>query len=417
MIKLLALLLVGWLAWASAPAAAAPNNAAAAEKTAAAAKAAYDAANFEEAARLYLQAWQLLPAQGGWLYSSARACHKAGHLDDAAERYREFLSNPKGAEDKVAQATQHLADVQHERVKVLLRRAVDAPDPALGYRHAAAAAKILPDDVHVWMTLAELADKAGMTNEAIEAYQRVQKLAPANSVEAQAAARRLAALAGTPLPDPEAQKRQAEEAERARQQAAARLAEAEQEERRQAEKQQAEKQQAEKQQAEKQQRDAAQRAREAADRERLEQVRRAASPKPAATDDIEPPKIATAKADASSAWPPGLTLAAGVLLGAAGGWQLAVAAGEEKALHDKTWGALTADPNSVIPMGYLDAQAQANAIGNRKLLGAALASTGGAVAVAAAIWWAVRPGDKPSIGTLTLAPANDGAVATWIGGW
>ncbi|MBM4343369.1 MAG: tetratricopeptide repeat protein [Deltaproteobacteria bacterium] len=400
--------------WAPAPARAAEKTAQAAEKTAATAKAAYEKGDFENAARLFYQAWQVQPNQGGWLYSSARACHKAGLYDDAAQRYEAFLANPKGAEDKLTQARGHLDDVQRERVKALLRRAQEAPDPALGYRHAAAAARILPDDLRVWVVAAELADKGGMAAEAVAAYREVLRLSTADSAEARAALRRLAAL-GASNADAEAQKQQRErekalEAERQRAEEASR-AEA------------AAREKAEQDRLAAQAAQAERAAREKADRDRRDK-QAAEGDRPADSERgvKEPPPRKVVQYDLSGAegpgfaWGPLATVLGGAALAGMGSYWLAGAATDEAELRRQTWGVVEADPKAYIAMGYLDAQTKARSIGERKAVGWSLAGTGGAAVVAGGLWWLLRDsGPRPAV--VWVAPAASGASIVLGGHW
>ncbi len=66
-----------------------PNNAA--RDLAVAAFAAHEAADYARAADLYFQAHQLDPADGAFLYASARSLHLGGQLALAIVRYRAFL--------------------------------------------------------------------------------------------------------------------------------------------------------------------------------------------------------------------------------------------------------------------------------------------------------------------------------------
>ncbi len=422
--------------WVPVPVSAADKTAQAAEKTAATAKVAYEKGDFENAARLFYQAWQLQPAEGGWLYSSARACHKAGLFDDAAQRYETFLANPKGAADKVAQARGHLDDVQRERVKGLLRRAQEAPDPSLGYRHAAAAARILPDDLRVWVIAAELADKGGMGPEAVAAYREVLRLTTSDSAEARAALRRLAAL-GASNADAEAQRQQRErekaaeierqraddarKAELAAKESAERereAAKAQAERDRQAAQEQAQRdrQATETAQAERAARDKAdkdRREREVADKERMAPVERAAT---------DPPKRKLVEYDLSGAdgpgfaWGPLATVLGGAALAGIGSYWLVGAAADEADLRKQTWGVVEANPKAYISMGYLEAQTKARSIGERKAVGWSLAGTGGAALVAGGLWWLLRDsGPKPPVAW--VAPLEDGAQLWWAGQW
>ncbi len=400
--------------WVAAPARAADKTAQAAEKTAATAKTAYEKGDFENAARLFYQAWQLQPAEGGWLYSSARACHKAGLFDDAAQRYETFLANPKGAADKVAQARGHLDDVQRERVKGLLRRAQEAPAPALGYRHAAAAARLLPDDLRVWVVAAELADKGGMGPEAVAAYREVLRLSTTDSAEARAALRRLAAL-GASNADAEAQKQQRErekaaeiERQRADEAKKAEIAAKEQAER---DRQAAEAAEGERQAREKADRE--RRERQAADKEHMAQVERAAT---------DPPKRKLVQYDLSGAdgpgfaWGPLATVLGGAALAGIGSYWLAGATADEAELRKQTWAIVEANPKAYIPMGYLEAQTKARSIGERKAVGYSLAGTGGAALLAGGLWWLLRDsGPKPPVAW--LAPLESGAQVLLSGQW
>ena len=412
----------------------------AAEKTALAAKAAYDKGSFEEAARLFYQAWQLQPNEGGWLYSSARSCHKAGNWDDAAARYEIFIKNPKGSPEKAAQAQQHLADVQNERVKALLRRAMQAPDPALGFRHALAASKLLPDDLQVWLLAAELADKANLVPEALTAYRQVLRLAGPQSPEAQAASRRLVALGAPPLADSELQAQQAAQARErgevlAREQAAQReielkaqretelkaQRESELKAQREAElKAQREKvataEQEKTHAVERQRRERELAARQQADRERMDALKPSDDPsKRPGVGKSKMPQYDLSGADGPGfAWGPLLSVVSGAAAVGVGGYRLQQALVAEKALRADTWGVLDRDPKALVTVGYLDAQGRATAIGNEKAIGWTVAGVGGAALLGGAIWWLVRDSGPRPLVTVSAAPAvGGGLVVVW----
>jgi len=158
------------------------------------AKAAYEAADFEEAAHLYWQAFQADGKRAGWLYSSARAAQKAGQLDEAAERYVAFLKAPGDAQDKIDNAEKNLKDVQRDRARLLLRKAEQAPDPAIAYGLARKATELQPMDMQSWWLAAQAADRAAMAA-AAECYAKVVALAPADAPERVAAEQRLRKLA------------------------------------------------------------------------------------------------------------------------------------------------------------------------------------------------------------------------------
>lgn len=350
-----------------------------AEKTAQLAKVAYEKGSFEEAARLFFQAWQQDPAVAGWLYSAARSAEKAGLWDDAAERYQAFLKNPAGAEAMAPQAEAHLKDVQNERVKIFLRKAEDAADPSLGYRHAAKATQLAPDNLQVWFVAAELADKAEMREEALAAYKHVLRLAPAGSAESKVASKRTAALSGAPVADEDKARADADRADQLRKEA----------DRKDAERKAAD------------QREAAR-----LDRERREQLAREGDLKPPPPKKPRPPVVISS--DAGFPWGPVVTLTLGLGAAAFGGTRLKGALDDETKLHDQTWGALQNSPTKLIQLGYADAKVQAKDIGDRKLIGASVLGAGGAAVIVGLIWWAVRGPDDPTGTVVTLAPARDG---------
>lgn len=112
--------------------------------------AAYLRGDFETAQRLYWQAYQLDGTRGEWAYGAARGSHKLGRFEEAATRYRRFLQAPGAAVNKVKLARKHLAEVNDERVKDLVRQARQAPAAAVGYPPAVKAAKIRGDDAGLW---------------------------------------------------------------------------------------------------------------------------------------------------------------------------------------------------------------------------------------------------------------------------
>ncbi len=352
----------------------------AAEKTAQQAKFAYDKGSFDEAARLYFQAWQLDTTVAGWLYSSARSAEKAGLWDDAAERYQAFLKSPTGAETMVGQAEAHLKDVQNERVKLLNRKAEDAADPSLGYRHALKATLVAPDNLQVWFLTAELADKAEMREEALAAYKQVLRLAPAASPESKVAAKRSAALSGTSPPlDDERARRDAERAEQLKRDTERKAAD---------------------------QREAARLERERREREDHDRLMAASQPRPTKK---RPPVVLPG--ETSFPWGPMLTLTAGAAAAGYGGSRLKRALDDEATLRDQTWGALDKSPTKLIQLGYVDAQQRAKDIGDRKVIAGSVLGAGGVAVVTALIWWAVRGPDDPSGSVVTVAPTTDGWMA------
>lgn len=158
------------------------------------AKAAYDEANFDEAARLFWQAFAQDRERGGWLYSAARAAHKAGHLDEAAERYTALIKDPLDAVDRVEAAKKYLAEVRTDQARELLRRASHSREAAIAYGLARTACDLTPADVQAWWQAAQSADAAKMNVEAVEAYRKVVALGAPGTPEATAASQRLSVL-------------------------------------------------------------------------------------------------------------------------------------------------------------------------------------------------------------------------------
>lgn len=386
---------------APAVAAADPN----AEKVATRAKAAYDRGEFDAAAALFWQAFQADSTRGEWLYSAARASERAGLLDEAAERYEEFLRNPRGGTDKVALARTHLREVQVDRAKRLMRRATESPSPALGYRHARQAADILWDNVEAWLLAAELADRAGLKPEAAECYQTVSRLAPAGSTEHKAALQRIKAIGAVGPPKSaaerraeserlkaldEARKRQAaEDAARKVVEDAARAAEDEAERKAQQFQRELE---------------AKDRERQRAEAERLAEERRRNPP-----PDPDPVRAPLAVPP----WAPRAALYGGAALGAVGAALLTVGLVQDHNLDSDTHGYLAANGKTkAIPFSYAEAKSRAESAAALQTAGWSMAITGGILAAGGAVLGQLRQ-PKPTHATVQVLPAPQGLVVGW----
>lgn len=121
-VALLAAALGAALACLPAPAAAAPPPNRATVALAESAHAAYQAGDYPRAADLYFQAHQLDPADGAFLYASARSLHLAQQWALAAVRYRAFLRIETAKPEYVALAQQYLADADQQAAAEARRR-------------------------------------------------------------------------------------------------------------------------------------------------------------------------------------------------------------------------------------------------------------------------------------------------------
>jgi len=92
---------------------------------------AVEKADYDLAATLYLQAWQLGKSQTSLVYQAARALHLGGQHDRAEAQYTRFLAHPGRDEVLTARATQHLAEI----------RSVRAADKALLAEHLGRSAR------------------------------------------------------------------------------------------------------------------------------------------------------------------------------------------------------------------------------------------------------------------------------------
>ncbi len=375
------------------------------EKMAARAKAAYDRGEFDTAAGLFWQAFQSEPTRGEWLYSAARASERAGLLDEAAERYEEFLRNPRGGTDKVALARTHLREVQVDRAKRLMRRAAESPSPALGYRHARTAADILWDNVEAWLLAAELADRAGMKPEAAECYQTVSRLAPAGSTEHKAALQRIKAI-GSVGPARSAAERRAE-AERLKTLDEARKRKAAEDAARKAVEdaaRAAEDDAERKAQQFQHEIEAKERERQRAEAERLAEQRRRNPP-----PDPEPARAPLPIPE----WAPRAALYGGAALGVVGAALVTVGMVQERNLDTQTHGHLAANAKTkAIPFTYAEAQDRAQSAATLQSAGWGLAITGGVTAVTGVVLGQLRA-PKTAPAAVQVLPMTNGVVVGW----
>ena len=133
----------------------APNRAA--YELAAAAFAAHEHGRYIEAADLYFQAHQLVPADGAFLYASARSLQLAKQWVLAAVRYQAYLRLETAAADYAAKAKLHLAEVQAE---VAAERAAAARAERARAEAVALAAAQTPVDAAVHVTPVALGPSA-----------------------------------------------------------------------------------------------------------------------------------------------------------------------------------------------------------------------------------------------------------------
>ncbi|MCB9726917.1 MAG: hypothetical protein H6744_06395 [Deltaproteobacteria bacterium] len=74
-------------------------------------KAEYEAGNYREATRLFLEAYENFP--NGWLlYNAARAQHKGGALEDAVASYRRFILSEDANQEYRDRAARYIAAIE-----------------------------------------------------------------------------------------------------------------------------------------------------------------------------------------------------------------------------------------------------------------------------------------------------------------
>lgn len=192
------------LAVAATPAHAAPTKP---QALAAQAKRAYDDAQYDKAAELYLAASQADPDGAQYLYAAARAAHMGGRLDRADELYRQALQSGKLAPELASKVSTYLDAVAGARADKLDAEA--AGQQSAGNFAAAAdawrsAAALQPKRAAYWCRAGRAARLGGDKVAGQRDYQRCQDSAAVGSPERADAERVLAELATASADKPDA---------------------------------------------------------------------------------------------------------------------------------------------------------------------------------------------------------------------
>lgn len=163
---------------------------------------AYQAGDFDAAARLYLQAWRTDPATPIYAYSAGRADHVAGRLELAREHYRAFVASPDAPAEYVEKARSYMAQIQLDEA---VARAAEADRLAIAGRHTTAAAAYLeawaaaPERLGWLVRASEMEEAAGSMSAAREHLAEFLRRAPSDAPEVPAARARLERLEAPPV--------------------------------------------------------------------------------------------------------------------------------------------------------------------------------------------------------------------------
>ncbi len=185
---------------ATTPAQAAPTKA---QTLATQAKRAYDDAQYDRAAELYLAASQADADGAQYLYAAARAAHMGGRLDRADELYRKALASAKLPPELTAKVQTYLDAVAGARADKLDAEAA-AQQSANNFAAAAdtwrSAAALQPKRAAYWCRAGRAARLGGDKAAAQRDYMRCQDTAAEGSPE-RADAERVVAELATASPD------------------------------------------------------------------------------------------------------------------------------------------------------------------------------------------------------------------------